>query len=265
MDIKKLFIFFLLVILSSESQGQFDLGISTGVRTSFGKVTEESSPENTFRFNNTVSFPNMNIQLNYVLNKNIIGLDFERNNLFVSGADNSKNVLFFPELKDGRGVIINNGGRAITFNLKYGRQFSRNKWNFNLIGQLFYSKFQAHFDNTWGGGAGSLDSLGNKEWEWLFTEWGDVRYYNNLQTFGLGFKVEIEYNIFHNFFLTLSNEVNKGLLKVMEKDYQTSFWSIPEPSKNVTYLNRTAYYGSNYKCFIGLKYRFNKKQASSND
>lgn len=255
----------LLFIIPLVSQGQFDLGISSGIRMSLGRIETNNSPQNTFRFGNTVSFPNTKVQLNFVHNNFIFGIEAERNSIFMTGVDNSQNVLFFPELQDSRGSRLNNGGRAATFNFKFGKQIQMKRWNFNIIGQLFYSKFKPHYENIGGIGSGSLDSLGNKEWEWQFTEWGDVRYYNNLQTFGLGLKLEIEYNVFHNFYLSLSNEVNKGFFKVMEKDYRTSFWSIDEPEKNATYFNSTAYFGSNYKCFIGLKYVFKKKQDRPED
>ncbi len=265
MVINKIKIAILVCIAPMVSQGQLSLGISSGIRMSFSKIILENSPKNTFRIAHQVTFPNMSIQLNYNHNKNIYGFDFERNNVFLSAADRSKNILFFPDLENGRGTILNNGGRAITLNIKYGRQFTKNKWNFNLMGQVFYSKFQDHFETGWGVLAGELDSAGNKKHEWSFLEWGDVRYYNNLQTFGLGLKLEIEYNVFHNFYLSLSNEVNKGFFKVMEKDYRTSFWSIDEPEKNATYFNSTAHFGSNYKCFIGLKYVFKKKQDRPED
>ena len=244
----------------SLSQSQIGVGISSGVGALLTHQVHIESPNNTFHNAVDIVAPQLSIEFLFKRNNSVFGLATEKNNYIFVGRDNSRNILFFPELDDGRGSSIHNAGSATTITFFYSFEKT---WG-RVIGafgpQIYFSKFQQDFENIGGTSESVLDTNFLPIWTHSFREWGDPTYSKGLQTFGIGVCPEISFRLFKGLYIKLSVEYNQGFSTIITKSYKTEFWSTTEPWKNAIYYNTLGSRGSNFKVMYGLHYRFELKK-----
>ncbi len=259
----KLLILNLVITLTTIAQGQFGLGLNFGAGGILTKTFAVQSPQNTFTALPYVKGGQLKVNLFYIGKKNFFEAAFEKNNFFLSAQDKSKNVLFFPELNDGRGASINNGGIGFTYSISYGRIVNLNKWRFSIAASAFLLQLRQDYENYGGIALGDLDSNSNYLWQWRFTEWGEPTYHNKLRSVGLGVSPKLGYRIIKGLYINLEAEMMFGFNKVIEKNYRTQFISSLEPEKNIFYDNSIFSRGSSIKILMGISYEIDWRKSKS--
>lgn len=260
MVIKYLF-FINIILLSNTSQSQIGFGMYLGVSNLFSKNIILESPKNTFKNTFSFAFPNLVLNTFYVQKKNIYEIQYENNHYSLSISDNSKNTIFFPELRNGKGSEIKSGGVANTFSFSYGRNIIQNKLTLSTSISCFLSKHKPQYYNIGGIITGQLDSLGNELWEWSIIENSTPIYSNNLITFGIGLNTKLQYEISRKVNFQFKLEFNRGFVDIIEKSFETKFISYNEPEKNKIYHNSIITKGTNFKLLFGINYILNKKSS----
>ena len=268
MDARKLVILLIVFfssICSPVLRGQTQLGVTVayGPGGMFTKKKSIESPKDTFRHYPYFLNPQWHVDFTIKDEVNQISVSLQQNNYGMSAFDRSKNILFFPELDNGRGTGTIGGGGAKSISIWYGRHLTKKNWTFALYVGAFAAQFDAEFKSVWGLILNELDSNDAPIWEWKFIPKSDIVYFNNLRTYGLGIKPAISYNFKNGFSINGIVEFNKGFVKIMEQSYQTDFYSVLEPEKNAVYQNSISSSGTNLQILIGVSYFFKLKPNNS--
>jgi hypothetical protein len=238
-------------------QNQFGFGVSTGIGSLISKTELNESPKQTFRA--PINFFS-NIQFKFesfysVKQKYLFDLNVEFSNYTFTANDRSINVLFFPELRDGRGSFMIAGGRANTLTLSAGKMYNFNKFHLVFSANVFIAKLKKQFYNLAGIKIKYFKS-GVVQYIWQVMPFSEPNYYNNLLTFGVGFKPQLFYDIGDKIKFKFSAEINKGFFRLIDQTFRTQFISYVEPEKNAIYYNSIVTKGSNLKFYLGLSYFF---------
>lgn len=255
-------IIFILVLSYSQlgiSQNQFGFGISTGVGSLISKTELNESPQHTFRAPlNFFAGIQLKFETFYCVKQNyIFDVNFEFSNFTFTANDRSLNVLFYPELRDGKGFSMIAGGKAKTLTLSAGKMYSFNKLHLVFSANVFIAKFNKQFYNLVGGKE-TATTNGVVKHIWEVLPYTEPTYYNNLLTFGVGFKPQLFYDVGSKMKLKFSVEINKGFNRLIDQAFRTQFISYVEPEKNAVYYNSVVTKGSNLKFYVGLVYFLDK-------
>lgn len=263
MVIKFFTVALLLLPLIANTQSQFGFGFAYGIGGLISSEQIVQSPQNTF-FGSMKLSGQLRMDFFFSKKKFIYEFGAEHNNFYFSASDNSKNILFFPELTDGKGTKISSGGRVNAVNISMGRTFKLNQYSLEPFVGITYMKFREEFYNSWGISLNELDSNNQVIWEWQFSEYGLPNYQNNLHGFGINLKVRNSYFISKRIALKLDFVYTQGLFKIINKSYRTYFIHNFEPVSNATYYNELFSRGSHLQLLFGVKYCFKEDKTVYN-